>query len=257
MVGKAINVNMMHTSMQFSDNREQKQHDAKRIFDRAKLRNVAWLTGTEAGEDPLKTILHLEAQAHGYTFACYKSNWLAVHKAIITPGSYKVDYETIINNDFVVGSGHDPSLIWAQFKMPRIGPVTVMGSHYPRFGQPDSSDPLQRRNLAVNEKVAAAIGDKAEEFGAGKALFFYGGDQNIPDKLSDTFFGEPITSVWDELHHYEGTHGPHDQPIDVIASYNHDGRVTARYARALDDTEFFLFCDHYAVEAGYAIQTLS
>ena len=42
--------------------------------------------------------------------------------------------------------------------------------------------------------------------------------------------------------------------IDVLASYDRDGRVTALRVRALDDKEFFQHSDHYVVEAEYRVE---
>jgi hypothetical protein len=73
----------------------------------------------------------------------------------------------------------------------------------------------------------------------------------MDDRKTDTFFVAPMTSAWDELDKYENTgHGP----IDVIASYDHDGRVKAKYIRALDDKEFSLHTDHFLIEAGFDVR---
>jgi hypothetical protein len=103
--------------------------------------------------------------------------------------------------------------------------------------------------------LAQAIGALAEEKGAGNALVFYGGDQNIVDRTYDTFLGQAdLTSCWDELQRWENTgHGN----IDVIASYDRDGRVRCLKATVLDDTEFPLFTDHWYVEAIYGIGALA
>lgn len=244
-----MRLKVAHSSMEFSDTPKQQKHDANIIF----ARNYAWITGTEAGMEPLTSLLRDAAELNGYTFGMYKANWVAVRKDLIDRGSYKFDKETVVDNDLVVGAGHDTNIVWAQFTNPALGKVTVMASHYPRFGRPGASDPTLRVNLKWTEKLAHAIGDNAEEFGAGKALVFYGGDQNIPDNISDTFFGEPMTSTWDELGRYENTgHGI----IDVIASYDRDTRVKAVSSRALSDKELALFTDHFLVEAVFDVQNL-
>lgn len=248
-----MRIRIAHASMQFSDTAKEKLHDANAIFHRAKELNYAWLTGTEAAEEPLHTYLLESAHDHGYTFAMYKGLWVAVRKNLIRQGTYMHEAETLIDTSLVAGAGQDTSLIWAQFVNDRIGAVTVMGGHYPRFGQPDSPDPAKRVNLQWTEKVAHAIGEYANEFGKGAALFFYGGDQNIPDNISDTFFNQPLTSAADELHSYHSTgHGQ----IDVIASYNGDRRVEAISFASFTDREFMLYTDHYLIEAVYDVKSI-
>lgn len=244
-----IPVHVAHYSMQYSDTAPQMRSDAIKIF----TRGYDWITGTEAGEAPLKGILIGAAELHGYTFFSYKSNWIAVKKSFMVKGSYSATGETVFNNDFVVGPGHDLNVVRVHFKHPTLGKITILGSHYATKGKPDGKTPLERRNLTPNKVLAKAIGRLTEKFGAGRALVFYGGDQNIVDRDNDTFFGFPLTSAWDELNHYENTgHGN----IDVIASYDRDARVAAQYIRALDDRELPMNTDHFPVEAGFLIRTL-
>lgn len=78
-------------------------------------------------------------------------------------------------------------------------------------------------------------------------------DDRNNEPQGDTFFGQPLTSAWDELNRHESTgHGN----IDVIASYNKDGRVKALDIVALDDKEFFLHTDHFLVEATFQVDPL-
>lgn len=247
-----VPLDAMHVSMQFSDSKRQKVADAQAIFDRAVRRKVHWITGTEAGQEDLRTALRDAAATHGYRFTEFKSNWIAVVKTAVAKGTWKTEDFTIVPNDLTVGAGHDTSLTVVQFDHEPVGSqVTVMCSHYPRFGRPDAKDPVYRVNLEWNKKTADFIGEKAKEYGKGKSLVFYGGDQNIPDTHSDTFLGNPLTSLADELHEYPSTgHGP----IDVIASYDNDGRVTGRYWRALSDKKFPLNTDHFACEGGFTVK---
>ena len=92
------------------------------------------------------------------------------------------------------------------------------------------------------------LGELAEDKGACRKLFFYGGDQNIPDRELDTFFGAPLTSCWDELGKYPPTLGKRST-IDVIASYDRDGRVSFVNAHSYADRELLLATDHNLVEA--------
>lgn len=227
---------------------EEAKSDAEHAFSRG----YEWLSGTEAGEDPLKSALADAAKRHGYTFHQYKSNWISIRRSLFLPLSHTRGEQTVVNNDDVVGRGHDLNFIWDTFRVAKVGTITVMASHYATRGTP-IGDAAHRVNLADNKKLAYAIGAKARVFSAGKKLVFYAGDQNIVDRLTDTFFGVPFTSVWDELHRWDNTgHGN----IDVIASYDPDTRVRARYARALDDSELHQYSDHYPVEAGFAVRTL-
>lgn len=245
---KNVVINIAHFSMQFDDTKEQQNRDAGNVFDRG----YRWVTGTEAGHrGTLLDVLRVRSATAGYTFHVYKSNWIAVKKSVIVKGSYDKGGDTIVDNDLTVGKGSDSNISWIQYKDVELGRlVTVLSSHYPVKGRPDAS-PEYSVNLRHNKTLAQAIGEKAEMEGAGKALVFYGGDQNIVDRVADTFFGAPLTSAWDELGKHEDTgHGN----IDVIASYDGDGQVKAKYVRALDDKELFMFADHFPVEAGYSVR---
>lgn len=243
-----MRLKIAHASMQYSDPDWQHRHDARAIF----RRGYAWITGTEAGAERTQEILQDTARDAGFTFAVYKSIWVSVRKSLMLPGSYEHDAVTVVDKSLTVGAGYDTSLLWAQFENEKLGPVTVMCSHYPRYGQPDSTDPAQRVNLPYTKAIAHAIGDKAGKFGVGKGLVFYGGDQNIPDGLSDTFFGEPLTSTWDELGMFKHSRGP----IDVVATYDYDGRVSAVSSKVLTDQDIFLYGDHPLVEAVLDVEEL-
>ena len=186
----------IHVSMQFSDTREQKLHDAEHIFTRAKKKDAAWVTGTEAGEAELWDILRDAAERHGYKTHRYKSNWIAVRKAVIRPGSWETGSVDVADSSQTVGRGHDPAFPWVTFEHAnkRIGTISLGAGHYPTKGQ-TPSDP----NHAINRLYAQKIGAWAKEKGAGKALVFYNGDQNMPDNKLDTFFDQPLTSLGDEL----------------------------------------------------------
>lgn len=247
---KNINLDVAHFSMQFSDSVRQKKLDAEHIFSRG----YDWITGTEAGEEPFTGILAASAKKNGYTFHEYKGNWISVRKALIFPGTRRSGGDTVTDTSLVAGPGHDPNIAWVTFRNAELGQVTVMASHYATKGDPSAHDPARHVNVKWNKKLAKAIGAKARLFGSGKKLVFYGGDQNILDRINDTFFGEPLTSTWDELGRWDNTgHGN----IDVIASYDPDVRVQARYTRALDDSELHMFMDHYPVEAGFSVRGLS
>lgn len=247
---KVINLDVAHFSERYAISAPEARSDAHHAFSRG----YDWVTGTEAGQDPVLGALKNAAKNNGYTFHAYKSNWIGIKKSLMVPLTHRTGAMTVVDNDLVVGPGHDLNFVWDRFMHKELGTITVMASHYAIMGTPTRSDPEHRVNLKWNRKLARAIGAKAAVFGLGsRKLVFYGGDQNILDRATDTFFGQPLTSVWDELHHWEST-GPGN--IDVIASYDPDTRVRARYARALDDSELHQFSDHFPVEAGFSVRTL-
>lgn len=248
MTTKVINLDIAHFSERYSITKPQAESDAKHAF----TRGYDWVTGTEAGENPIQDAERNAAKANGYTFHVYKSNWIAIKKSIMVPLTHKTGAMTVADTTLVAGPGHDLNFVWDTFYHLRLGSIAVMASHYATRGSP-VRDAEHRVNLEWNKKLAHAIGAKARVLGAGKKLVFYGGDQNISDRLADTFFGEPFTTVWDELQHWESTGLG---PIDVIATWDADTRVSVRYARALDDSELRQFSDHWPVEAGLAVRAL-
>lgn len=251
----AVRVNCMHTSMQFSDATPQKKSDVLSILGRAKDRGVAWITGTEggAGSQDLIAALKTQAPKYGYRLWTHPATdaWILVSEAFIDGG-----WKGYWGGEVVPGEAHKHTtkgVLAVGFDNAKLGRINIIAAHYLTKGRPDAHDPTYSQFVKENRDLATAIGKYAAEAGAGSALVFYGGDQNIVDRTSDSFFGQPLTSVWDELGKWESTgHGN----IDVIASYDNDGRVTAAYINALDDTEFNLNTDHFAVEAGFDIKPL-
>lgn len=252
---KTQRVHVMHTSMQFSDKTPQKQADVQAILARAQSRGVAWITGTEGGAGSKDLIAALEKQGpkFGYRLWTHPSTdaWILVSESFISGG-----WKGYWGGPIIPGEAKkhtSKGVLAVSFDNAALGRITVIAAHYLTKGRPDAKSPEYRQFVEENEKLATAIGQYAKKAAAGGALSFYGGDQNIVDRTDDTFFGQPLTSAWDELDKYESTgHGN----IDVIASYDGDGRVSAAYIRALDDTEFMLNTDHFAVEAGFDIKLL-
>jgi len=248
MATKTMTLDLAHFSLQFDDNAQQKAHDARKLFGRG----YDAITGTEAGEDDTERALVREAHEAGYTFYVMRSNWVAVRRDLIERGSYKFGHEMIVDNDRFVGKADDLHITWAQWKMKDVGEITIMAGHYATKGRP--GEVAERRvNVEPNKDYARGIGRLAEKFGKGPSLVFYGGDQNIVDQHTDTFFGEDLTTAWDELKKWQNTgHGN----IDVIASFDKDKRVKAKYIRALNDQKLFMHTDHFPVEAGFTIDKL-
>lgn len=250
--GDAVRVRVAHVSMQFSDSTPQKKADADRLFKREADRGAWWVTGTEAGESALRTQLRAAARANGFRFFVDRSVWVAVAKERIRRGTWDTGYVDVLQSTDGAGHHGDRGIAWAQFENEDIGRVTVGCAHYLTRGRPDAVVPANKVNLDENQRLAEAIGEWGIEHGRGGALVFYAGDQNIVDRTNDTFLGRAdFTTSWDELGKYEDTgHGN----IDVISSFDADGRVSARSVRALDDTEFPLHTDHYLVEGAFDVK---
>lgn len=262
----SVLVNVAHCSMQFKDPAPQQRADAKKIFARAKERNWMWITGTEAGPGAgkLPDILRSEAKKAGFKFFVPKKStdaWVAVNKKFVSSG-WKTGYIPVIpgSNQFDNPDRRwgPKGVVWVEFDNDDLGHFAISASHY-LTGASEPGSASQHGDVnhwTWNKKLALTIGDWAKEKGKGGALAFYGGDQNMVDSKNDepqgdTFFGAPLTSLWDELGKWENTgHGN----IDVIASYNRDGRVVGQYIQALDDSEFKLFTDHFLVEGGFKIR---
>lgn len=236
-----------HISMQRNDSDAQQKADTARIFRRARSNGLLWVTGTEAGPAAGRLADHLRrsADAKDYRFVAPRMGsdvWLAVDRRAIA-GRFVTGYIPVIPGR--LGKWAPRGLRWASFNAgPSVGTVSVSVAHYVTGGQ---------INRHLNREIAEKTGEWARRHGKGSSLAFYSGDQNIGDGVADTFFGQPLTSAWDELGKHENTGAGN---IDVIASYNNDTRVRARYIRALDDSEFFLHTDHFWVEAGFSVERL-
>lgn len=243
----------IHASMQFSDSKEQMQHDVDALFD---LKADIY-TGTEAGGggggQNLRAILVKQTKARGYRFTVKGDTWVAVNKDIIKSKWFRTGFVHVIDSSQGTGKHTNKGITWASFKgVDGLGKITVGAGHYLTKGRPDGSF-VYRVNVKWNDLYAKAIGKWAKRKGKGEALAFYGGDQNIVDKFSDTFFGEPLTSSWDELKKWQNTgHGN----IDVVASYDRDERVSWVSVNALNDKNLFLNTDHYPVKSVAQIELL-
>jgi len=249
-------VHAMHASLQFTDTPRQQDADLKKIFTRASDRKVGWITGTEANTDDFRERLHDAGEAYGFRVTAHKASdsWIAVRRGFMLAGTWHGFYSPVLSPTDGVGKHGPRGVLGVSFKTAEAGSITVLTAHYLLKGNPDAKLEERRVNAKFNLQLAREIGKLAREYGKGRNLVFYGGDQNITDRTEDTFMGQPLTSAWDELKRWESTgHGTYD----VIASYDHDNRVAAAYCRALDDTEFKLNTDHWLVEAGFDIRPLT
>jgi GH25 family lysozyme M1 (1,4-beta-N-acetylmuramidase) len=253
---KTFKLKAAHASLQYSDTAKQQAADCEVIFKRARERGIAWVTGTEAGETQLWERVQAAALKYGFRTHRMRGNWVAVDKEIIKRGSWKTGDVWIMDNDKVVGHGHDPAFPWVSFehKTAGVGRISVCGIHYPTKGRTPKEP-----NFWVNEVYAKYIAKWAIEAGKGSDLVFIGGDFNMPvlDKRKgapDIFFNQPFTTASEETGKFINTgHGP----IDHIASYDKDGRVSATDWRVYGDKRIFLHTDHYYVEADFEARLLA
>lgn len=238
-------IDLGHFSMRFSDSRDEMEHDAEKIFSLG----LELITGTEAGGPRLRDVLADAALKHDYRFKVGKGDaWVAVKKSIIK-GNVKTGDEWVMSSKEGVGKHSHRTLPWISFDSIYGRRIVVGAGHYLTKGR-KPGDP----NFKLNVRYADVIGDWARERGKGHAIVFYGGDQNIVDIKSDTFLGRaPMTSLWDETEHYEGTgHGN----IDVIATADFDGMVEGLWIKALEDKTFFLNSDHFGVRGRVRVKRL-
>lgn len=255
---KSVDLRVIHASGQFSDTDQQHAADALKIFNRAQARNVAWVTTTEGGPGAggSNWTRHFQSEAIAHNFKPFASAgtdaMIAVNKNMINGG-----WKTHLGPIVVPGKAKDHAakrVVAVQFRNNELGTINVSAGHYLTKGRPSAKDPEYRQHIDENKKFAKAIGDYLREVSQGTNLGFYGGDQNIVDKIDDTFLGQaPLITMWDELKHYENTgHGN----IDVIARFKGDRRVKAKSIHAFPDKEFFLNQDHFMVEGVYNIRSL-
>ena len=215
-------------------------------------KNPAWITGTEAGENPNWKDIKRAAAVRGYVVRRIRSNWVGVKRSLIKKGSFSWGHEIVAKSKQVATPGHDLSIIWATFThvTPGVGKISVLGTHYPIKGDPGRKSKEYLINLKWTKKLAERLGHHARRLGKGKALCFAGLDTNILGNLSDPFFGNPFVTCWTDRKKYPGTgHGN----IDVIARFKGDARVKCVSTRVFRDAQMHLYSDHFLVQAVYEI----
>ena len=277
-----MKVRVAHASLQFSDSDKQHTADIEKIFARCRSRRVAWITGTESGPGSGNTgdeLLRL-SRAFGYqAFVPSEQRkgagratdcWIAVRQDLIKggwktgflpaiPGSQQLYKEQGLDEDLTPRWG-PKGLVTVKFdSLPELGEINVGAAHYLTGARnPRNSEEHGVDHWEWNQKLTDVIGEWAIEEGDGTALVFYGGDQNMADRENDqpqgdTFMGEPLTSLWDEMKEWDNTgHGN----IDVIASYDKDRRVKGLDIEAYDDRRFSLHTDHFYVEGLFDVEPL-
>jgi hypothetical protein len=253
------NVRLQHNSMQFSDEAYQQRSDMDAVFKRARDRKVMFVTGTESGaggNHVLYDALRKTAPLYGFKVNAHKwGDWVAVNVTLADFVESGYDGPHIPGTKGLKASqgAHSPrGIAWltAKAKTQGVGTITVGAVHY-----------LTARSIKVsgsNAPLQKGIADWGKEKGKGSALVFVTGDVNMHDDTRDVFNGHPFTTCWDELGKYPATHGrdkAHGSTIDIIASYNADGRVSCKAAAAQDDSTVKLATDHFLIEATYTVRT--
>lgn len=246
-----IPLRFQHSSLQFSDSSRQQRRDVRDLFSQGKDWPIK--TGTEAGPDARpndnrRWVKHY-AQKHNHRLVFFRGNWIAVDRAIIVPGTVVAGSVFVADSRIVAGPGHDSGFATIAFdhRDRRIGSLAIAACHYPTKGR-RPGDPNHR----INRRYAEALGRWAKREGRGAALAFVAGDFNMPwGTRQDVFFNQPITSAPDELGKAQNTgHGP----IDGHASYDRDGRVSAKRVNVLTDKEFHQHSDHYVVRTVFNVR---
>jgi hypothetical protein len=226
---------------QFSDTAEQKEKDVRKVFKVYKDCDI--ICGTESGEEPLTTLVRDYGKKAGFRVYLVRGHWIAVNERIISPRGWHQRFVPVIESFEGRGRHTDRGVAVVRFNHLLTGDqISVAAGHYltqgGRVGDP---------NWDWNGRYAKAIGRVAKEEAKGHGVFIYMGDQNTNDELFDTFKGEPVTSVWDELNHYPNTH--RDRTIDVIATYDKDKRMRALKAWVENDKKQRFHFDHYVTRA--------
>lgn len=235
--------NVGHISMQWSDRREQAEHDAKKLF----RQGLDWITGTEGRDAKIQEPLRKMAAAHGYRIHFWESVWVAVKRTIIIDkNSWKTYDVPVLAANASKTDKHGPrGFSIVSFKT-LSGTIYVAAGHYLTDSRSPSSP-----NYDANRKMAKRLDEFAHQHAIDADLFFYGGDQNMHNRKQDSFFGGALTHCWDEVDRWPDTgHGP----IDVIAHFSKDKRVSCMRARRYTDRQLFLHTDHLLITAVYRVQ---
>jgi hypothetical protein len=249
MVARTVTVRIQHTSLQFSDSKAQHVHDVNKIFTRAVDRSIWACSGTEAGggdNHDLRDALIRSAHVHDFFLNSNPNGeWVALNKRFLT------NFDQGFAGPFVPAEGgkggHSArGVVWASGKAlhGHLGRLCFGSCHY-------LTDRSEEKNNQTNLAIVKGIGAWGRTHGKGSGVVFIGADANTNDRTQDVFMGRPFTTIADELKKWPATHGAN--VIDVIASYDHDGRVVARAYQVYSDKEFSLYTDHNLLHAVYEI----
>jgi hypothetical protein len=239
----AVNLRVIHASMQAQDTHRQQTHDADAVFGYAARQAAVFLTGTEGGQ--FRDALTAAATVHGFALnADKRGDWTAVNRSLATVVARGYDGPHIPGAPTHTARG----ITWSTARLDDIGDVTVGAAHF-------LTDKTENRTGQSNAPLLEGVAKWGQAKGAGRALVIFNADVNEDDQHHDVFAGHPFTTCWDELKKWPATHGgPVIGPtIDISASYNRDGRVSAKSARSLTDRDLHLFTDHYPIEVVYTV----
>ena len=244
-----MRLRVAHSSGQFSDSPQRQVDDAKRLTAAMLLRRWHWLTGTEGGPRSQLPVAFKDLDdPAGLKFRQGVTGdvWVLHRKDLFT-GKVETRFHKVV--DGVAGQFGDRGVLRVTGQCPATNSkLTILVAHYVTSGQPNR---LGTRS-EWNQKIADKVGALGTKYGQGRALVFYGGDQNTDDRKFDTFRGAPFTSLQDELGRYEPTTPDHGR-IDVIASYDHDTRVKGLSVLVLDDSGLYLDTDHFLIEGEFNV----
>lgn len=248
----ASDVRVAHFSTRVFNSRRQQAEDIDRVL----WLGYDWVTFTEIAKD--RAALRRIAKQRGYRVHApgRTDTAIAIKKSIIKGGWRTGMIPVITKTGKQLGSTRPfgpKGLAWVSFKHKATGRrIAVSASHYLTGGRVPGKRSIHGRvnHYLLNLQIARTIGAWARTHGKGRRLAFYQGDQNIVDRVADTFFGQPLISCWDELEKWPNTgHGN----IDVIARYKRDTKVKVILARAHNDTQVPLHSDHFLIDAVYRI----
>lgn len=244
------------TPQQFSDTDKQQQADADTVVRWARDHSVHFIGGTEAGSTSVAEAVRAACARYGYALFLHSfGEWVATNAKLVEleGAGFAGPYIPGTRGLSAKEGGHAPrGIAWATATLPNRGGVVSVGSaHY-----------LTARSMAAtghtNAPLVEGIGAWGRDKGAGSAVAIIQADVNMDDEKREPFAGQPFTTCWDELGKWPPTHeGPTGSTIDVAASYNRDQRVSARGARALDDSELALSTDHYPVLSHWNLDQLA
>jgi len=244
---------IMHASMQFSDSVAAHARDADKVFGYAKAKGVVFLTGTEGGGASLTKALTSSAKANGFRLNLHRAGeWVALNAELgrLTNQGFAGPFIPGTSGMKARDGGHAPrGIAWQTADVPKIGQVTVGSVHY-----------LTRRSMDAGNKtnapLAKGIASWGQEKGRGSAIVFVNGDMNMDDARTDVFLGGPFLTIPAALTKWPGTLGTKERgrTIDVSASYSKDGRVSAKAAIVLDDSQLQLATDHFPLVAVYTVK---
>ena len=257
---KTAKLTIQHSSMEVFDAVAQQAEDAAKI--------LALGNDIVCGTEGRVAWRALKQNARKYGYFIYmggrSDSWIAIKKDIcakypkqkwrtVKP---KWGYEKIFSSAGSSGDPHGPygdrGITFGVFAHKDLGIVSVGTSHYLTKGRTkDQTPPGEFNHYDMNTVITDHIGKWARTYGKKSALAFFTADSNIVDTHDDVFRGEPLTTAWDELGKYPNTgHGT----IDVIASYDRDGRVKCIGGRILP--ELNLHSDHITIKATYEVKLL-